>query len=110
MTQIELIYDRDCPNVDDARAQLQAALAMMKWPLCWQEWERSDPDSPEHCRRYGSPTILIDGRDVAGELPVEAPSCRIYSDSRGRGRGVPGLLLIVNAMRETQITSDARPN
>ena len=47
MKTIELIIDRDCPNVVDAREELRRALAELELPLEWQEWDRVyvDPDS-----------------------------------------------------------------
>lgn len=100
MLSVELIYDNDCPNVEDARAQLRAALGQLELPLRWREWDRTDPQSPPHARRYGSPTVLVDGRDVAGSEPSDEPCCRIYSAMSGRGGGVPPLELITKALAE----------
>lgn len=95
MPKIEFLYDRDCPNVDDARQQLRLALERVDLAGDWIEWERNDPCSPDYARHYGSPTVLVDGRDVAGEPPAEdAPSCRIYTHTQGRNRGVPDAGLI----------------
>ncbi len=99
MPNIEFLYDQDCPNVADCRESLRQALERAGRPARWQEWERSDPAAPGHARHYGSPTILVDGRDVAGEPPSAAPSCRIYSDTLGRARGVPALELILAALQ-----------
>ncbi|MGK7312474.1 MAG: hypothetical protein ACN0LA_09565 [Candidatus Longimicrobiales bacterium M2_2A_002] len=32
----------------------------------WWEWNLSDEDTPERFRRYGSPTVLVDGEDLTG--------------------------------------------
>lgn len=104
MPTIEFLYDRDCPNITDARDVLRDALEYSRLPLRWREWERSDPAAPAHARQYGSPTILVDGRDVAGELPSEEPSCRIYTTVAGRNRGVPPIETIMNALK-TEITA-----
>ncbi len=98
MTQIEFIYDLDCPNVNGAREALRAALAQGGRAEQWQEWNRADANAPEHVRRYGSPTILVNGRDIAGVQPAAAPSCRIYTDSAGHARGIPPVELIRNAL------------
>jgi hypothetical protein len=97
---MEFIYDLDCPNVADARANLKQALGQAGLSPAWQEWERSDPSAPAHARRYGSPTILVNGLDVAGMSPSDAPSCRIYSEGSGRNRGVPSVELIGAAVRK----------
>jgi hypothetical protein len=47
-------------------------------------------NAPEHIRGYGSPTILVDGRDVEGLPPGDAPSCRY---------GVPRFETILAALR-----------
>ncbi|MCA8978977.1 MAG: hypothetical protein KDC14_03040, partial [Planctomycetes bacterium] len=66
MPTVELVYAGDCPNVADARAQLLSAFASAGISPRWQEWQSDGADSPEHARRYGSPTVLVDGQDVAG--------------------------------------------
>jgi hypothetical protein len=56
-------------------------------PAVWSEWSTSDPECPEDLRRFGSPTILVNGEDVApgphpwkpGE-PGSGPRCRLYRD------------------------------
>ena len=109
MPRIEFIYELSCPNVADARAQLRLALEHAGLPVRWQEWEHNDPNSPAYARRYGSPSILVDGEDVAGEPATDAvqnsagtaaPSCRIYTNSQGRSRGVPDAALIRTALEK----------
>jgi hypothetical protein len=88
---IELVYFDGCPNADQARANLRAALD----GGAWREWNLTSPDTPERLRRYGSPTVLIDGRDVTGEGGTTsgamacradgAPSPDVIRDGLGRG-------------------------
>jgi len=60
---------------------------------------RSNPESPDYVRKYGSPTILVDGEDVAGEAPGDgAASCRMYMDNNGRRDVVPSVDVIVSAL------------
>ena len=99
MKTIELIIDRDCPNVVDARAELRRALAELELPLEWQEWDRENPDAPAHARKYGSPTVLVDGRDVAGDnTEADANCCRVYVQTDGRFRGAPSADMIRAAL------------
>ncbi len=99
MKTIELIIDRDCPNVDGARAELRRALAELELPLEWQEWDRESPDAPAHARKYGSPTVLVDGRDVAGDnTEADANCCRVYVQADGRFRGAPSADMIRAAL------------
>ncbi|REJ66665.1 MAG: MerC domain-containing protein [Planctomycetota bacterium] len=99
MTTVELIFDADCPNVEDARSQLRRAFLAVDQTPEWQEWDRSDPMSPEYARAYGSPTILVEGSDVANAGPADgADCCRLYTDAEGRFQGVPSVDVIAAAL------------
>ncbi len=70
---IELVYFDGCPNADRARENLRAALGSESWI----EWNLSSLETPERFRRHGSPTVLVDGRDVTGETGGNtAMACR----------------------------------
>ena len=96
---VELIYDADCPNAAQTRSLLIKAFTRTGVSARWREWERAAPDSPEYARSYGSPTILVDGEDVAGAGPVSgAGACRVYSDLRGKLSRTPPLETICSAL------------
>lgn len=96
---IELIYDRDCPNVAAARAQLLRAFAALNAPPLWIEWDRNAPESPEYVRHYGSPAILVNGKDVVGAQPNDGSACcRLYTAAEGTVRGVPPAEAISSAI------------
>lgn len=84
---VELVYDPGCPNVDKARAVLTRALQEAEVPAVWTEWDTDDPECPENRKAYGSPTILVNGGDVAPgphqwasrEAPA-GPRCRLYRE------------------------------
>lgn len=100
MPKVDLIFDADCPNVEAARSQLRLALARAGQAPEWEEWQRSDPAAPSYVRRYGSPTILVDGRDAAGQAAAEeANCCRLYRSESGGLQGVPSAELIAAALR-----------
>lgn len=100
--RMELVYDRDCPNVDAVRAALRCACAVMGIAPTWEEWDRNAQDSPGYVRGYGSPTILVEGQDVAGAEPhADANCCRLYNSNAGGLRGVPPVEQIVAAMRRS---------
>lgn len=108
MVRIELIYDRDCPNVVEARTQLLRAFAQAGVRAEWVEWERSTPGSPAYARNYGSPTILIGGQDVAPMSSTEGSACcRVYSESAGGFRPVPSEELLVSRLRSLSGEEDA---
>ena len=74
---IELLFFDGCPHTEEARANLRAALLELGMAPTWIEWERGDADAPEYARRYGSPTVLVGGKDVSGGKPgTDAPRCR----------------------------------
>lgn len=80
---IELIFDATCPHVEAARAQLREALTRAGRPATWTEWDRAALDAPPYARRYASPTILVDGRDIAGggTLETGGSGCRLGTPS-----------------------------
>lgn len=100
MADVELVYSSDCPNVEPARAQLRRALRQVGLPPRWQEWRLDDAHAPRHARGYGSPTVLVDHRDVAGGEPSGCDSCcRLYPGADGASTGVPSLEQILEAIR-----------
>lgn len=100
MPKVELIYDAGCPNVEAARQQLRRAFQELGQPPDWEEWDRGAPSSPAHARQYGSPTILVDGKDVAGASPSDgAACCRVYRSGHGGLQGVPPIDAITSALR-----------
>ena len=100
MTTIELIYARDCPNLDTARERLRTALAAAGLPCTWREWQSDALDAPKHARGYGSPTILVSGRDVAAnECGNSGACCRVYT-ADGELQGAPSVEAIRAALHE----------
>ena len=97
---VELIYFTGCPYVDAARASLRTALGAAGLPLVWQEWDQTAPTAPAHVQGFGSPTVLIDGRDVTG---VGAAASAGRACCAG---GAPGSELIIAALASA--LADAR--
>lgn len=96
---VELIYDADCPNVAQARTLLIRAFARTGVSARWLEWERSAPGSPAYAKSYGSPTILVDGKDVAATDSVSGSgACRVYGNAEGGLSAVPPLETVCAAM------------
>lgn len=101
MARVELVYHSDCPQVPAARSELQRALSAGGMRARWQEWQGDDPEAPPHVRGYGSPTILVDGRDVAEVDEPGGPSCRLYRRQDGSVAGVPSAEMIAVALRSS---------
>lgn len=60
--EIELVYFDGCPNAARARENLASLLE----PGSWMEWNLAAEETPAAFRRFGSPTVLVDGVDVTG--------------------------------------------
>jgi mercuric ion transport protein len=107
--RIELVFYPGCANLQLARARLTAALAAVGLPAQWLEWDRENSSSPGYARQFGSPTILVNGSDVAGEsgTGLDASTCRIYWCAEGQS-GVPPVPLIVDAIRRSFLTPPSR--
>lgn len=99
---VEFIYDNDCPNVAATRANLMRAFAKARLSPKWTEWERSSRETPSYAREFGSPAILVDGRDIAGFSAQSAATCRIYTSSKGTRSGIPPVELIASALLSNQ--------
>lgn len=101
MATVDLVYDSDCPNVSLARANLLLAFARAGVKPKWSEHKIGDLEAPAHTRGYGSPTILVDGRDVAGQAPSAETSCRIYKGVAGSAHA-PAAEQIAAALTATE--------
>lgn len=80
--RIQLLVFDGCPLADAARVALEAALTMVGQPQ-YEEVDILDPNTSDELRGWGSPTILIDGRDLAGNVKGDSVGCRVY-DGPGR--------------------------
>lgn len=102
MAMVELIYFSGCPNVPLARERLQQAFVIAGLTPQWREWERDDPASPVYARAYGSPTILVNGRDVTGMKPSAdgTGACRVYMQESGVIDGAPAVDIIATALHD----------
>lgn len=101
MASVELLYFPGCPHLPAAREQLRRALVSVGLASSWSEHDVTADDAPAHVRGYGSPTVLVDGRDVTGALPGQGASCCVYADSEVAG--VPPFAAIVAALRRASV-------
>lgn len=105
--KVELVYEKSCPNIEAARLSLLQAFAEAGIAPHWREWELGTPDAPAHVHGYGSPTILVDDRDVSGDMSTggDDDCCRIYSHGPGTIKGTPQVADIVHALQGAQHTT-----
>lgn len=97
--KIQLIYFEGCPHVEAARAVVREAIALDAVDVVVEEIDVEASAAPAWARGWGSPTILIDGQDVAGQSPSGASCCRLYAG------GAPS----VDAVRAGIATASRRP-
>lgn len=76
--KVQFLSFAGCPLADAAKTSLEQALCD-----CGMEgYESIDilaPGVPDELRIWGSPTILIDGKDVTGQGKGDGVGCRVYS-------------------------------
>src|SRR5574338_752878 len=94
MTDVVIVADVDCPNGDAARERVTAALRQVGEVQRWRELDRADTKTPAAWRAFASPTVLVEGEDVAAGTPGHS-ACRLYRDADGRLDVAPSVDAIV---------------
>ena len=113
MPKVELIYDADCPNVAAAREALTRGFTDAGVTPRWSE--HLSAEGPAYARELGSPTILVDEKDVSpGAEPSPESCCRLYETGDGRLVGVPEVDTIARAIvnaatHDSPDTAEASP-
>ena len=100
---VEILYVADCPSHPAAVKLVRDVLAAEGVVAEIREVLVRDQGMASELRFCGSPTIRINGRDVAGESPKAqnfALSCRLYSGSKQVG--LPPVEMIHRAVIEAR--------
>lgn len=101
--RIEILYVAECPSHPAAVKLVKDVLAAEGIVADIREVLVSDERMASELRFHGSPTIRINGRDIAGE-PQKAQaftlSCRLYPGSKPIG--VPPAEIIHRALLEAR--------
>lgn len=97
--RVELVYFEGCPYADEARRRLRRALELTGLVPEWEEWDTQLSQTPERFRGFGSPTVLVDGRDVSGRGPGGGMRCVVG--------GGPSVEVIVKALQGGRDRADA---
>jgi len=95
---IQLLGSRDCPNVEPTRQRLREILASEGLPPVFEEVDLDAQTTPPELRSWGSPTVLVDGEDIAGGPAGTGPGCRLYRQGESL-TGIPPDDLIRVAIR-----------
>lgn len=87
-----------CPLAPRARSNLRAAIGTLgsEYAVGYEEIDLQSDATTDDFKRWGSPTILINGVDVMGSSQGDACGCRIYASAGG----VPTTVEILNAIRK----------
>lgn len=98
--KIEILYVLDCPHYRAAMAELKGVLVVEGISDQVSEILVADPQMAETLKFRGSPTIRINGRDIAGDSGMQpfAVSCRLYPGEKQPG--APPAEMIHRAVRE----------
>jgi len=104
MPRIEFFYWADCPSHERALALLRQVMAEEAIQAPVEIVEIKTEAEAEHHQFYGSPTIHMNGSDIAPltEYSVQPSlTCRAYRRADGRISPLPPRELIVAALRRT---------
>ena len=74
--KIQFLFFDGCPLAAAAKQALEDAIVSLN--LTYEVIDILDPDTPDDLRNWASPTILINGRDVAGGKQGSGLGCRVY--------------------------------
>ncbi len=82
---VEFLAFDGCPLAPRALAHLELAIEQLRDRLqvAIRQVDLMAPATPESMKRWGSPTILLNQRDISGVEPGDANCCRIYPGPGG---------------------------
>jgi hypothetical protein len=100
---IELLYFEGCPNHEHAVALVKRALAAEQITAPIQFIRVETAAEAQRYDFYGSPSIRINGEDVAPPPAGATPglACRVYQLPDGHLAPVPAYEVVVAALRQT---------
>jgi hypothetical protein len=100
--RIKFLYYEDCPSHEQALARLQAALAEAGVAATVEIIKIETEAQARQWGFIGSPTILINGRDIDPPQPGAPPAltCRAYHLEDGRISPLPSATMIGRALRQ----------
>ena len=101
---IEVLYFDGCPSYEHAVALIRKALAVERIAAPIQLTRVNSVAEARRHSFYGSPTIRVNGEDIA-PLPAGASpclACRVYRMPDGRLAPVPAVEALVAALRRTR--------
>ncbi|MGQ0504433.1 MAG: hypothetical protein ACT4TC_03870 [Myxococcaceae bacterium] len=85
--KIQFLSFPGCPNADEARTQLRGVLLALGCEVSFEDVDTSTSWCDPDLKRWASPTILVEGRDIEGRTAMNG-GCRLYASVDGL-TGVP---------------------
>ena len=76
--KIQLLVFEGCPLADAAKRTLDEVVASLNLGA-YEVIDILAPETSETLKKWGSPTILVNGHDVAGGVPGDSVGCRVYA-------------------------------
>ena len=100
---VEVLYFEGCPNHERAVALVKRALAAEQITAPIQLRRVETDAEAQRYGFYGSPTIRINGEDIAPPPAGATPglACRVYQLPDGHLAPVPAYEVVVAALRQT---------
>jgi len=98
--KVRFLYSADCPSHDEALSRLRTVLREEGVETEIEVVRVDTFEQAEKERFPGSPTIMIDGKDIVPFADARyAPACRAYVLENGRVTPLPSLSMIRDAVR-----------
>jgi hypothetical protein len=97
---IHFLWWQGCPSHPEAWQRLQEVLGEMKLSVQPESIEIKTDEEAERWHFPGSPTILVNGRDIDPNAPTQASrlTCRVYFKEDGRPSPLPSKEMIRRAL------------
>jgi hypothetical protein len=101
---IEVLYFEGCPSYERAVALVRQALAAERVAAPIRMMRVETDAEARRCGFYGSPTIRVNGEDIAPVPAGATPhlACRVYRMPDGCLAPVPSFEALVAALRRTR--------
>jgi hypothetical protein len=100
---VRFLYTEECPSHSEALERLRKALSDESVEADIKITRVETFDEAEKLQYPGSPTILINGRDICPtKSPHYAPTCRAYVLEDGRISPLPSISMIRKAIRDAK--------
>lgn len=96
----QVLFVDACPHHHTAVERVREAAGLAGVGLLIEEYLVTDAVDAQRLRFGGSPSILVEGRDLFPAAQLGDLACRLYPSPDGRLAGAPTVAQIVEAVRQ----------